>query len=368
MSVSSIHIERGHRGYFFHNDRTDKTTNSIFNDEENYTNISGLESVQLFDKELNIRKEKYKERTGQNIQKNTMTHMSAIVNFNKEHTEEDMEVLIDYLEGILDTKVIQFSMHRDEGHYNKEGELERDDKGTPVKNYHCHLELLGLDSQGNSIRKKLDRKMLIHLQDKTSEILEMKRGRNFNKEWKEYQQNQEKGIETPKPRKTKRLNTHEYKRLAAEKGGEVVKVKDLQREVKKLKEEIKGLGGIREDYSKLEQVVKELRIEVKNKDLNTQQLELQIKNIKSQLLKEITMRESSEYTTEEVDIIRQDYERQLTEKDKRIKELEEEIEGEDLGEDYFVTRDLPALSTDTKEEPEPEHKSIKNLNNMFKGR
>ena len=95
MATSSIHIDSGANGYFAHNSRESKTVNAIFDDEKNYCSCTNAEAFCLFKKELAIRSEAYQKRTGQKIQSKTVTHLSAIVNFNKEHTPEDIKKLCD---------------------------------------------------------------------------------------------------------------------------------------------------------------------------------------------------------------------------------------------------------------------------------
>lgn len=46
-------------------------------------------------------------------------------------------------------------MHRDEGHINSKNEAVNI----------AHIRFMGLDSEGNSIRRKLDKKYLINLQN-----------------------------------------------------------------------------------------------------------------------------------------------------------------------------------------------------------
>ena len=154
MAISSIHFASGGSGYFSHNSRESETNNVIFNDEENYCSTSKDEAFKMYREELKIRSEAYQERTGQKLQKNATTHISAIFNFNKDTTPEQAHKVAEYLENLLDTKVLQLAMHRDEGHII---EADREDihnginVNTAIKNYHGHIELMGLDSQGNSI-------------------------------------------------------------------------------------------------------------------------------------------------------------------------------------------------------------------------
>lgn len=229
MAKSSIHIEAGGGGYFAHNSRETPTVNSIFSDEKNFVSCSKNEAFEVYRSELQIRSEAYTERTGQKLQKNTITHLSAVVNFNKEHTPEDMQRVCDLLERKLDTKVIQYAMHRDEGHIREDG--------TPDKNYHAHIEFMGLDSNGESVRRKLDRPMLKELQSEVAKTLGMERGKDYAKE------------RTPRP---KRLDTYEYK--AHVKAIEEVKIA-TQAETARLREELEreklSKEQIKEEFERL---------------------------------------------------------------------------------------------------------------------
>ena len=272
MAISSIHIEAGHGGYFAHNSREAHTVNSVFSDEPNFCSCTKEEAFETYRSELEKRAEAYTDRTGQKLQKNAITHLSAIVNFNKEHTPEDMQKVCDLLERRFDTKVIQLSMHRDEG------------KSIDDKNYHAHIEFMGLDSKGESVRRKLDRPTLKALQTDVATILKMERGHDYAKE------------RLPRP---KRLGTYEYKvhkkaleeqmkdlsktyeslpykeRIAMrlemrEILGENDELKSLKEELKALKEaqkaeraELKDQGATRADYAQMEAKYKEMEAELK---------------------------------------------------------------------------------------------------------
>ena len=273
MATSSIHIDSGANGYFAHNSRESKTVNAIFDDEKNYCSCTNAEAFDLFKKELAIRSEAYQKRTGQKLQSKTVTHLSAIVNFNKEHTPEDIKKLCDYLEKELDTKVIQFAMHRDEGHIAENGEK--------IKNYHAHIEFMGLDSQGNSIKRTLKKKELINLQSKTAEILGMQRGRNYVAE---------------KAKRPKRLDTYEFKKAkemeAAAKESKLLKTtfdqllatkKDLSAAQSEAREYLKELGATREDFAKLDQLNKDLKEQVKENALTIEDLNSKFNSLKYSL-------------------------------------------------------------------------------------
>jgi len=249
MSISSIHIATGNAGYLSHNDRSLKTNNSIFNDEKNEVSNNAKKAFKIYRNELKIRSKKYTARTKQQLQKKSITHLSAIVNLNQNHTLKDLDPLREYLEDTLGTKVFQISIHRDEGHI---------EDGKNIKNYHAHLEFMGLDDDGNSVRKKLTRSYLKNLQTKTAEILKMQRGKTNSK--------------------AKRLDTYEYKNhkqreeatlkpiLATQQDIEKLN-KELINKNKELRAELKENKATRKDYAELEQKNKELRAELKEKNL-----------------------------------------------------------------------------------------------------
>jgi len=268
MAKSSIHIGAGNFNFFRHNDRSRQTKNSIFFDEPNeYWNDSET-AYRLWKSEVEKRSEKYRERTGRKLHKKTVTHLSAIVNLNRYHTLGDLRPLADYLENEFGAKVVQMAIHRDEGH--------RDDEGRAVKNYHAHIEMVGIDEEGNSIRRKLGRAALSRLQDKTAELLRMERGTNYAKERK------------PRP---KRLDTYDFKaakeleeaqRKAAKR--EIARVKDLQAENKKLREELRQARAKRADYARLESEVRRLKDQAKARELTIEQLQTKMTQLRADLL------------------------------------------------------------------------------------
>ena len=244
---SSIHIEKGKRYYFFHNDRTYETSNSIFDKKDNIYSCNAKEALKNFTKEIKLRKIAYEKRVHQKLQKNAMTHLSAIVNIKSTTTKEDIEKLVKYIEDKLDTKVIQYVIHKDEGHIKNKDLVTKEHK----VNYHAHIELLGIDSDGASIRKKLSRKFLSELQTETAKILKMQRGVNYAKE------------EKPRP---KRLNTYEYKKH--------------KEDMEKLELKYKAkLYTLHDKYSYATRSNKRLSAELKQKDIFIETLQSKIKDL-----------------------------------------------------------------------------------------
>ena len=214
---SSIHIAQGQNGYLAHNSRETKTVNSIFRDEQYFCSSPAKESFKIFRDELAVRSQIFTERTGKKVQAKTLTHLSAVVNLTEKHGSADVKKICDYLESRLDTKVFQYAIHRDEGHIA--------DDGKPVKNYHAHIEFLGLDSEGASVRKKLTRAVLSDLQTEVAKVLGMERGRNFNQEWTKFKS----GELQERPLKTRRLDTYEFKQAKAlEQTARLATVKEVE--------------------------------------------------------------------------------------------------------------------------------------------
>ena len=268
MATSSIHIEAGANGYFAHNSRESKTVNSIFDDEKNFCSCTNAQAFETYKNELAKRTEAYKENFGRTkLHSKTITHLSAIVNFNKEHSPKDIKKICDYLENKFDTKVIQYAMHRDEGHISENGEK--------IKNYHAHIEFMGLDSKGNSVRRKLDKKALIELQSDVASILKMQRGKNYTE---------------LKEKRPKRLDTYEFKKakeMESKKEKEVLATKEeLKEQNNQLRAFLKDNGANRQDYAELEKEKKILEEQLKAKELTQDGLLKKFKEIQDKFLKE----------------------------------------------------------------------------------
>ena len=275
MAQSSIHIEAGHAGYLGHNDRSENTVNSIFKNNKNDVWNDKTKAFSIYRKELSKRTSAYTKRTNQKLQSKSITHLSAIVNLNSNHKMQDLKKIKSLLEKELDTKVFQIALHRDEGHIS-------DDK-KEVVNYHAHIEFMGLDSDGHSVRKKLTKKFLSDLQSDVSMVLGMERGKNYAK-------NQE-----PRPR---RLSTHDFKQhkkleqeqrqkiavenkkeLEVQEKNSLVTLKEVNAENKRLRKLLQDNQASREAYAKLETIIKELKAKARAKDLQHDELIISLHEI-----------------------------------------------------------------------------------------
>jgi len=249
MSFSSIHIKAGNAGSIVHNARENYSLSVVFTDEQNELWNNVKEAYEIYRQELAKRTKAYTDRTNQKLQKNAITHLSAVVNLQRHHTLKDLEQLKNYLEKKLDTKVFQIAIHRDEGKlvnietkkelYSgktffrnpKDNKLYFDKKFTQkidmskyeiVKNYHAHIEMMGLDSTGAGIkRNKLNKVFLSQLQTFTAQTLRMERGR--------------KGV------KLNRRDVNQFKEFGVEKQKIKSELHQTKLTVKELKKKIEAL-------------------------------------------------------------------------------------------------------------------------------
>jgi len=205
---ASAHIKAAKQGIFSHNSRENFSHSSVFVDEPNECSHTAEEAYKIFKIELGKRMKAYVDRVGQKVQKNAVKHLSMVINLLPHHTMNDLKAIIDFIQMEFDTIVVQKAIHRDEGklvekstrielysgeqffkhpennklyydkHYTHEIDLS---KYLVVRNYHAHLEMLGLDSAGAAIRhNKMNKRLLAKLQDIVAETLDMERGQKNN--------------------------------------------------------------------------------------------------------------------------------------------------------------------------------------------
>lgn len=171
-------------------------------------------------------------------------------------------------------------MHRDEGHTIEKNSEDIHNKlyeTVNIKNYHAHIEFMGIDSKGKSLKQKIDKPFLKKLQTDVAKILNLKRGQESGYSKEEYKKIQEQldpivsypskkvynqafnkvakklGYIKDRSKPVKRLDTYEYKDHASKLGN-----KDR---------ELQGQGAIREDYARLEELNKDLKQQIKDKSL-----------------------------------------------------------------------------------------------------
>lgn len=335
MATSSIHVQRAVSGSVGHNSREHFSYSVVFVNEKNECSTNIDEAYKTYRSELKIRTEAYTERTGQKLQKSAVTQLSAVVNLEAHHTLEDLEPIKKELERLFDTKVYQMAIHRDEGKLvSKEDGTElysgkdfflnpeknelffdkKFSKPVPmenyevVKNYHAHIEMMGLDSKGNAIRQKMNRVALQGLQTTVAKDLGMERGKSregyTKKEMEQivavvgkksdyenttlYAQKFNevaKDLGLFKDTADKRKDTHKFKDDGTErekgKRNALATQKELKAEINTLKLQLQQVGAGRAEYAALEQLNKELKEQIKAKDLTVDQLTKSLETVRS---------------------------------------------------------------------------------------
>lgn len=329
MGKSSIHIQKASGGAITHNSRENYSKSVVFTDEKNELWNDKKQAYELYRTEINKRIEAYTNRTNQKLQKTAVTQLSAVINLEQHHTLKDLEKIKEELEKVFDTKVYQMAIHRDEGKLKHKETNEylvsgidffynpNDDKYYTSKrvedkkhifenelnifeyeiekNYHAHIEMLGLDSKGQAIRQKMNRFVLSQIQDFTAQTLEMERGNLFTNS-----------------KSNKRLDTHDFKKSKKEenevkkiikneknkivkKANEIIRnhkedKKKLKEELEKLKEEnlkfrqeLKEYEAERADYKKQEQLNKQLQEDLKANKIELSEALEQIEELKKDI-------------------------------------------------------------------------------------
>jgi hypothetical protein len=267
MAKASINFAKASSGGLKHNDRTEEKEPEYLLPVEhrlkNEVNVSAKFADEKIKDLYSRAKENYQDKFGQKLQAKSYT-WEAVINLNKEHTLEDVERLTKEIEKETGFTSVQIAIHRDEG---------RMERGTPIYNLHAHVTFFTLDQNtGQQLYRKsitpkqkeqqpnlkpMNRERLSKLQDLTAKALGMERGK--------------------KGSKAQRLDHKQYK---AVKQAELAKVKDLKEEIKELRAELKAQGAGREDYAKLEALNKELKEQVKAKDLTISDLKKEVNSWK----------------------------------------------------------------------------------------
>ena len=304
MALSSIHFAKASDGGLNHNDRTEKTEPEYLLPPEyrlkNMFDFSAKDAAKNLRDLYAAAKVNYQNSFGQKLQAKNYT-WEAVVNLNKEHDLIDVRKLVLEIEKKTGFKSLQIAIHLDEGRLEKA----KDGSVFPIHNRHAHITFFTLDQKNgkqlmrqdipprermllreeiieanpnlrgeenkkmfNKVYQKIraeryrvfDREKLSELQDLTAKVLNMERGR--------------------KGSKTQRLEHKQYKAVKKQEAKTqtetLAKQKDLKSEIGKLRAELQELGAVRADYAKLEQVNKELKKEIQEKNLTVYELQKKI--------------------------------------------------------------------------------------------
>ena len=134
--------------------------------------LNGYEALKLKNEIIQKAQEAYTKRTGQKFQAKSY-EWSAVVNLKPTSSMEDLAKLAKYFKDKFGFQCYQMAIHRDEGHFN--------DQGEKVINHHAHLEFITLDEKtgkNNYNRQNISPSVLRQIQSEVAEILEMERGQD----------------------------------------------------------------------------------------------------------------------------------------------------------------------------------------------
>ena len=292
MAKSSINFQQMQNGAMAHNDRSLEDPSYLLpqeHREQNEINRSSAEA-ETFVKELFHQTSiNYKNHFKQKIQSKSYM-WEAVVNLNAHHNMKDLEQLVQELERETGFTGVQISIHRDEGHIK----TDKSGKEFAIKNYHAHITFFTLDrSTGQQLYRRritkkqkksqpnlnpFNRNRLSHLQTIVAKSLNMERGeegssatRLSSKEYRAVQ----KQIEKEKKILIQNINNHFLPKL-----------KDLKKENARLRQELQQQGASREDYALLEQTIRDLKTEIKNKTLTIEKMNIELNVFKNSLKKE----------------------------------------------------------------------------------
>lgn len=234
-SIACASFEVGTHFGIKHNGRVGKLPKSSYAkyrhlNEENmdWLTASKLEAELFAQADAN-----YFLKTGQKRQqkgKQSREIMELCINLRLEHTMEDVEKIVKWLEAKTGFKATYITIHRDEGHTDLES-------GNFVANIHAHVRFCTLDPEtGKSLaRKALHPQKLAQLQQICAEMLNMPAGKAGAK--------------------TKRLSATEYKKKKQEE-----EIRDLEEKLAKFKERDERLTKLENaDYELLAEELPEAK-------------------------------------------------------------------------------------------------------------
>nr|WP_314904580.1 mobilization protein [uncultured Campylobacter sp.] len=182
-------------------------------------------------------------------------YWEAEVNAREWHSLDDLKKAAVVIEQEMGYRMIYGVIHKDEGHYNDEGEF--------IKNVQFHIAFISLDENGISQhRKTFSPSLMSKLQTKIAAVLGMERGQSKEITGREHltpkQYKQAVKLQEPIKQELK-LTKDELKTAKA-------KIKTLEEALKsanlEARNELKEQGGKREDYAKLEAENKKLKDEL----------------------------------------------------------------------------------------------------------
>lgn len=169
MAKSSINFAKAKAHSHAHNSREDEPSYLLPEDRrmpnEFWQNELKLSAKEMFDQEVAAAKPK-----GGRKPSFESSHWEAVLNFNPEHTIEDVRRVAEHIEAKFGIKCVEIAMHKDEGHIDKETD-------ETVYNLHAHLNFITYANGKQNWRRELVTKdKLSELQTEVADLMGMERG------------------------------------------------------------------------------------------------------------------------------------------------------------------------------------------------
>jgi chromosome segregation ATPase len=261
----------------------------------------GTDEKELFNQEL-----AKAERKGGRVPKVENSLWEGVINLNKKHTIEDVNRVGEHIAKKFNIHYTRGALHRDEGHI--------DEKGKVQYNIHAHINFMTYkDGKQNWRLEFIDKEALRELQTEVAELLGMERGELNSKSVRaNHRIFREKADEIKAEREALKENSmlkaqiQDLKKQNSTLKGQNTKLKNensklkeenkkLEEQIKKLnnelKETLKDLGALRPQYAQLEQLNKDLKEDLKNKVLDHEKVVKSYQDLEKNLKEELTKKD-----------------------------------------------------------------------------
>ena len=222
MAKSSINFQKAKAHWEKHNARQDEPSYLLPPEfrKQNYFWRAELSPQEIFKAE-HSKCSKGKRPRFEN------SHWEAVLNLNANHTEKDVERVVQHIAKTLNIIPVAIAIHRDEGHLNE--------RGRPVYNYHAHLNFITVkDGRQNWRNEYIKPQTLRQLQTDVAELLGMERGKD------------------KRETQVERLDHKQFKAAAkAKEAQSKAQRKELLAEIEKLRKAYAGQGYPKEFFREL---------------------------------------------------------------------------------------------------------------------
>ena len=222
MAKSSINFQKAKAHWEKHNARQDEPSYLLPPEfrKQNYFWRAELSPQEIFKAE-HSKCSKGKRPRFEN------SHWEAVLNLNANHTEKDVERVVQHIAKTLNIIPVAIAIHRDEGQVNE--------RGHRVYNYHAHLNFITVkDGRQNWRNEYIKPQTLRQLQTDVAELLGMERGKD------------------KRETQVERLDHKQFKAAAkAKEAQSKAQRKELLAEIEKLRKAYAGQGYPKEFFREL---------------------------------------------------------------------------------------------------------------------